>query len=114
MSIVIEKKDSPTEKGTLVLTVSFFVEDDIAVLPTTITWQLTDINGVTVNGLEDQDETPAEVVEIVLTGDDLALGGSPIGFKRVFTVEAPYNSTLGALVMNEEAEFDIENLLNIE
>lgn len=112
MSIVIE--ESPTEKGSLILTVSFFDEDDVAVLPTTITWRLTDANGVTVNGLIAQTETPAEVVEIVLTGNDLALGGSPVGYKRIFTVEAPYNSTLGALVMNEEAEFDIENLVNIE
>lgn len=112
MSIVIE--ESPTEKGTLVLTISFFDEEDVAVLPTTITWHLTDANGVTVNGLADQDKTPAEIVQIVLTGNDLALGGTPIGFKRIFTVEAPYNSTLGALVINEEAEFDIENLVNIE
>lgn len=112
MSIIIE--ESPTEKGTLVLTVSFFDEDDVAVIPTSVTWHLTDVNGTPVNGLEDQDETPAEVIQIVLVGNDLALGGTPVGFKRKFTIEAPYNSTLGALIINEEAEFDIENLVKIK
>ncbi len=112
MPIIIE--ESPTEKGTLVLTISFFDEDEVAAIPTSVTWRLTDMNGVTVNGLIDKTETPAEVIQIVLVGNDLALGGTPVGFKRKFTVEAPYNSTLGPLIINEEAEFDIEDLLNIE
>jgi hypothetical protein len=112
--MAIEIDIDAAEKGTIVFTVSFFDEDDIAVTPSSITWHLTDINGITVNGLVDQAFTPpAEVIEIVLTGDDLALGGTPLGFTRVFSVEAPYNSTLGALVINEEARFDIENLVKI-
>jgi len=31
----------------------------------------------------------------------------------VFSITAPYTSTLGALIINEEARFDIENLLKI-
>lgn len=109
---MIEIDIKPAEKGTVVLTVGFLDEDKVAVVPSSITWHLTDINGITVNGLVDQSFTPpAEVIEIVLTGDDLALGGTPVGFTRVFSVTAPYNSTLGSLVINEEARFDIENLV---
>lgn len=111
MTILIE--ESPSEKGTIVFTVSLFDEDGLPVVPTTFTWHLTDINGLPINGLEDQTETPAEVIEIALTGNDLALGGTPVGFKRIFTIEAPYTSTLGNLVINEQAEFDIENLVKI-
>ena len=111
---MIEIDINPAEKGTVVLTIGFLDEDKVAVIPSSITWHLTDVNGVTVNGLVDQAFTPpAEVIEIVLTGDDLALGGTPVGFTRVFSVTAPYNSTLGALVINEEARFDIENLIKI-
>lgn len=110
---MIEINIDAAEKGTIVLTVSFFDENDIAVTPSSITWHLTDVNGVTVNDLVDQTETPAEVIEVVLTGNDLALGGTPVGFTRVFSVKAPYSSTLGALVINEEARFDIKNLVKI-
>jgi len=111
---MIEIDINPAEKGTVVLTIGFLDEDGVAVVPSSITWHLTDVNGTPINDLVDQDfETPAEVIEIVLTGDDLALGGTPLGFTRVFSITAPYTSTLGALIINEEARFDIENLLKI-
>lgn len=109
---MIELDEIAAEKGTYVIKVSFFDEDDVPVVPSSITWHLTDVNGVTVNGLVDQSFTPpASVIEVVLTGDDLALGGAPVGFTRVFSITAPYTSTLGSLVINEEAHFEIENLI---
>lgn len=111
---MIEIDIDAAEKGTIILTCSFLDEDKVAVVPSSITWHLTDVNGITVNGLVDKDfSPPAEVIQIVLTGDDLALGGNPVGFTRVFSITAPYTSTLGALVINEEARFDIENLVKI-
>lgn len=111
---MIEIDLKPREKGTVVLTVGFLDEDGVAVVPSSITWHLTDVNGLEVNGLVDKDfSPPAEVIEIVLTADDLALGGGPLGYTRVFSVTAPYASTLGSLVINEEARFDIENLVKV-
>lgn len=113
MPIIIEEPKA-AEEGTIIIVVSFFDEESVAVTPTSILWHLTDVNGNIANSLEDQTETPAETVEIVLKGDDLALGGNLVGFVRVFTVEALYNSTLGNdLPLKEQAEFEIENFVKV-
>ena len=78
-----------------------------------LTWSLTDVNGVTINDRLDVPLVPAESVNIVLSGNDLALsGGYPV--RRYVTIEGTYDSILGAnLKLKDEVSFQIENLVAI-
>jgi len=105
---------SATEGSTYVITASFTDEDGSAVVPDTVTWTLTDTLGTVINSRQDVSETPASSIEIVLTGDDLAVDGynSPV---RVFTVEGTYTSlTHGAgLLLTGSATFTVERLAGV-
>lgn len=105
---------SAAEKGTYFVTCTFTDEEDAAVTPTSFKWSLTDLDGRFVNGREDEVETPAEEIVLVLSGLDLALGGTPEGRKRLITVEATYTSTHGAgLPLHGQAKFEIEDFEKI-
>lgn len=102
---------SAVEESTYIVSAAFTDEDEAAVVPTAITWTLTDINGVVINDREDVAITPAATVYIVLTGDDLAVSDTPV---RVVTVSATYNSTYGTgLSLKGAAIFKLENLVAI-
>jgi len=99
------------EESTYIVTATFLDEDENLVVPNTMTWSLTDIDGTVVNSREDVSETPASVVSIVLTGDDLAVSGDRT---RVVTVSATYDSSYGSgLYLKAAALFDIENLVAV-
>jgi len=101
------------EKSTYVITASFFQEDDTSVVPESITWTLTDDSGTVINDRSQVSVTPASSVNIVLTGDDLAIGGS--SKKRIVTIEAVYNSSLygDGLTLKKAASFTINDLVAI-
>lgn len=98
------------ERSTYVITLSFTDEDGEDEIPTSITWTLTDADGAVINELEDEVVgTPAAEVEIVLSGADLQVGAASV--TRVFTVEAVYDSDLGAgLPLTGSATFTVEAL----
>jgi hypothetical protein len=97
--------------ATYVVPVSFTDEDGSAVTPNSIQWSLRNEDGTIVNSRTSDSETPSTSVNIVLQGADLLYSD---GHKRVITVEATYNSTLGtSLPMKGEAEFFIDDLVGV-
>jgi len=105
------------EQSTAVFTVAFKDEDGAAVEPKSITWDLSDVGGNIINEREGEVIiTPAETVNIVLSGDDLKISAGFSGEteERVLTVEAVYDSDLGNdLPLKSECHFYIDNLIKI-
>lgn len=96
------------EKSTQVFTVSFFDENDLAVIPNTVTWSWADNNGAIINSRSDIVETPATSIDVVLSGNDTVILSSSDSLERVLTVKATYDSSFGSdLPLNEEF-IDIE------
>lgn len=104
------------EKSTYMVIVSFFDEAEAAEDVKTMKWTLTDTGGNIINSREDVVVTdPGSVETIVLSGDDLAIIDATDDGKRLFTVEATYDSTLGNdLPLNGEANFTVVDLTAIE
>ena len=101
------------ERSTFVVTASFTDENGEPVTPTTLQWTLTDLEGNVINNRSQVSITPSSTVDIVLSGDDLALqGDSPE--MRVLTIEGTYNSTLGTgLPLKESVKFIVDNLVAV-
>ena len=75
-----------------------------------LSWSLKEKNGVVVNDRINVPLTPAESVTIVLSGNDLALRGSPV--RRYVTVKGTYNGVFGNnLPLIDEVSFQIQNLV---
>lgn len=92
-----------------VLRCSFYDENNVAVVPTTITWTLTDSEGEIINGREDEAVAALATVYIHLGPlDNTAYEGDDV--KRVLRVEAKYGSVLmpgEELTIVEEATYYI-------
>jgi len=104
-----------TEESTYVVSAAFTDEDGDDLIPTSITWTLTDIDGTVINEREDVEVgTPAATVYIVLTGDDLEVTTGSANPVRIVTVSAVYNSTYGSgLYLKAAATFEVENLIAV-
>lgn len=99
------------DKSTYIVRASFADEDGAAATPTAVTWTLTDSAGNVINEREGEVIAPDDVIDIVLSGEDLDFADGPT---RVLIVEATYTSTLGAgLPLKNQCKFDIENLLTV-
>jgi len=102
------------EQSTYIVTMNFKDENDEAVAPASATWTLSDEDGATINGRLDVVLSGlAAEMSVVLSGDDLAIaaGFSGNAEKRIFTVEATYNSDLGmGLPLRDQLEFPVYNL----
>lgn len=105
------------ELSTYVVTASFYDEDGNAEVPTAIKWTLTDAGGTVINAQQDiAIALPLVSVEIVLSGDDLAILPTDISStpKRLITVEATYDSVLGlGLPLKGDAEFVIDGMVAV-
>lgn len=74
-------------------------------------WSLVDEDGQTINNRQDVSiDPPAQTVDVVLIGNDLALaGGHPV--TRYVTISGTYNGTAGNnLPVIDEASFQIVNV----
>jgi hypothetical protein len=101
------------EKSTYIISCAFKDAAGDAVVPDSITWTLTDENGNVVNDREDVAPTPAESIDIVLSGDDLAVLANTSDL-RIVTIEWVYDSTEGNnLPGKDEARFRIVDLKNV-
>jgi hypothetical protein len=101
------------EESTYLISAAFTDENDVAVVPDTITWTLTDADGNVINSREDVSvSSPAASVDIVLSGDDLGLQAGETGdVVRILTIEATYDSDAGDdLPLKDKATFIIKNL----
>ncbi len=95
------------EESTFIVAIAFTDENDSSVVPETIVWSLTDVSGDIINDRENIPVTPAASINIVLSGDDLALPDSTDP-GRVLSVLATYNSSLGDdLPITESYRFNI-------
>jgi len=107
MDILFEKA---IKEGTYIITLNFIDEDNEDDLPpTTVLWTLQDPSGQVINNREDETETPAAEVNIVLSGDDLAITGQAA--ERILIVHGTYNSSYGNnLPYRKGFQFEIEDM----
>jgi hypothetical protein len=105
------------EKSSGSIIIRFRDRDNQPVAPVSATWTLTDNDGDVINSREDVAiSSPATQEEILISGDDLAIsaGFSGTAEKRIFTVEAIYNSDLGNdLPLKEQAVFYVDALVAV-
>lgn len=104
------------EKSTGVITAEFTDEDGADLVPSSVVWSLTDAAGSVINSRDQVSITPASTINIVLSGNDLAISGGFDGTaeERRVTVEAVYNSTYGSsLPLKDSAIFWITDLIKI-
>ena len=98
------------EEGAYVITAAITDEDGTALIPTTLTWTLTDADGQIINDLQNTTiAAPAATNNIVLSGDDLAMSNAnkPV---RILTLNGTYTSTYGTgLPLREQCKFSIED-----
>ena len=78
------------------------------VIPISVVWSLTDINGQIINSRDDVVLTPAATVAAVCNGNDLLLSD---GAERRITFDAVYNSVEfgSSLPLHQQASFKIDN-----
>jgi len=97
------------EESTYLVTAAFTDAAGDAVTPNanTIKWTLSDMEGTVINSRNNVVIASATSVDIVLSGDDLALQTGETGtVKRLLTVVAVYDSTEGTdLPLNGEIIF---------
>ena len=99
-----------TEQSTYIITVAFTDEDGASVVPKTVVWTLTDTSGTVINSRTQVSATPGASVDIVLSGDDLAITGET-GKERNVVVEATYDSSRGNdLPLTDGVRFTISPL----
>lgn len=102
------------ERSTYVISASFTDEAGVAATPTSLEWTLTDDYGTVINNRQDVALTPAEAVDIVLSGDDLAITEASATVARKVTIRATYNSTYGiGLPWVDQCLFTITNLAGV-
>jgi len=115
MSITILAKEA-REESTYAITVEFYDENGEAVTPNagTVTWSLKDTFGNIINNRDQEVISEASSVQVVLSGDDLALQDGETGntIKRRFQIEAVFNTDLGNnLPFKDACQFNIRNLV---
>jgi uncharacterized lipoprotein YbaY len=98
------------DKSTYIVTAAFTDAAGSDVIPTAITWTLSNSSGTVVNSRSKVVVAGAASITIVLSGADLDYDDGP---SRVLTIEAVYDSTEGiGLPLKDEAVFSIVDLVN--
>ncbi len=94
------------EDGTGVVQAGFYDEDGASMVPNSINWALTDSEGTVINNREQESITPAQEVNILLTGNDLKPG------TLFVTVWGTYDSDLGSdLPFKDWCSFKVRDAL---
>ena len=104
------------EESSAVISVAITDENDVAAIPVTLSWTLTDVNGAVINSRENVSvAVPAATNYIALSGDDLAITENTHSVVRVFTVEGTFTSALtgGTLPFKDSVRFEIKNLVAV-
>lgn len=104
------------EEGTYVISFSLTDEDGDPCTPVSLNWTLTDITGTVINNRDAVAiDPPVASGDILLKGDDLALGSSEPHYGwRLLTLSGTYNSDLGSgLPILEEIWFRVTDLVDI-
>ena len=91
----------------------FQTVDGEAVIPSAITWTLSDEDGTIINSRKQVAVgTPASTITIMISGDDLEILDA-VKLKRILTIEATYDPGTGAVPLNDEYTFRIRPLVNV-
>lgn len=106
--------DKAQEEGTYIITLTYYDEDNNAVTPNTVTWDLTDVNGKVINSRSSVSiSSPSTSNDVVLQGDDLRIIRKDRLGRRM-TVEYTYDSDAGSdLPGKAEIYFEIEPFTNV-
>lgn len=112
MSVSTTLTVMPAEKGTAKVTVAFTDETGASVIPSAVTWTLTDRAGNVINSRQDVSVSAAASVSFALSGNDLAIVGNDA--QRVLLIEWTYNSSLGSnLPGKAQAFFTVAELVGV-
>ncbi len=106
------------EKGTYVISGTYYDENGDTVTPTAANWTLTDTKGNVINSRSAVTiSSLSTTFAVALTGNDLAIGNTATksaNRKRIFAVQYTYNSTLGSgLNGRGQAEFTIADYVAV-
>lgn len=104
------------EEGTYSIKFSFYDEVKNLTPPTSLSWWLTDVNGVTINGRSEVAvESPTSPWTLTLSGPDLQLTDVKVDYDiRVVTLKGLYNSDIGInLPLTYAVMFKVKNLFVI-
>jgi len=107
MPCIISDVKAP-ERGTFGITVQLTSKQfGTAIIPESLNWTLTRLDGTIVNNREEVSVTPASSVTLTLTDDDLAIFAND-RYTRIVTLQGLYNSNLGTdLPLIDEIYFEI-------
>lgn len=109
--------EKATEGSTFAIKADFIERTEGGDLPFTpktgLSWSLKDKDGKIINNKLDVVLVPAPSVDIVLSGNDLALlGNHPV--RRYVTIRGTYDSVFGNdLPLIDEVSFQIKNLVGV-
>ena len=106
-----------SEESTYIIRSRFYDENSVAVEPNALAWTLTDSAGTVINSREDVSVTPGTVVDIGLSGDDLAIlsGETDMVFVwRYMVINGDYDSAFGAgMPIRSQCKFSVTNLRGV-
>lgn len=99
------------EQGSATFRCIFKDEDGAAVIPQSINWDLTALDGAVI-AYNQSVPVPAATTYITISGSNLRiLEGEDRWGERLFTIRATYNSTYGTgLPLNKQIKFKVQNL----
>lgn len=102
------------EKGTYIVTVAFTDESGDAVVPDSMKWRLTDMDGNVINSRSTVAVSiPAASNNIVLSSNDLAVN-DPTNTRRKLSVYAVVDLDVGNnYPVRDEVEFEIDNFVGV-
>lgn len=117
--MIIIRKPKANERSTYIINLTFTDEEGESAIPTSVKWTLCTVDETIINNREQVEVlVPASDIDIVLSGDDLAIlegEEDQETVDRYLVVEATYNSDHGVgLPLNEVAKFELTNFLYIE
>ncbi len=104
------------EQSSYIITADFTDEDGQPMTPASLVWTLTDTSGAVINSREDVAVTGlASQVNIVLSGNDLALSEGETIAARILTLEGTYESAVtgGTLPIKDSVHFRIRGLVAV-
>jgi len=108
-NIIVNERSSITFQST------FKDDDGVELVPKSIIWSLVDKDGNIINNREGVSITPASVVKVSLSNDDLALSEQGIPEYRYFTIVAVYDTATGTnLQLTDQVEFFVRDLIAID
>lgn len=101
------------EEGAYSIALTFKDEAGTALIPTTLTWTLTDEAGTVINSRTAVSLTPAATTKVVMSGNDLTVTDTKKR-RRIVTLNGTYTSTYGTgLPLTEEIRFTIRDMKKV-